>query len=89
MWPQCLETVSLSRQVGIWGWGSRNFQQVGADGKEGDLGWPHLCSHKASTTGRVQDQGSMVWTLKGLREAVNCEAGSTVLQGSHILGTGC
>ena len=55
----------------------------------GDLGWPHLCSHKASTTGRVQDQGSMVWTLKGLREAVNCKAGSTVLQGSHILGTGC
>lgn len=74
--------------MGIWGWVSRNLE-VGADGREGGLGWPHLCSHKASTTGHIQDQGSMVWTQKGLGEAVNCEAGSTVLQGSHILGTEC
>lgn len=66
-----------------------NVSKLGAEERAGDSRWPHLCSHQASATGYIQDQGSMGRARKGLHEAVHCEAGGTVLQGGHILGTEC
>lgn len=78
--PACLR-----REAEIWARGRRNFEQVGA--KARGPGWPHLYSHQASATGHIQDQGVMGWARQGTGEAIHCEAGGTVLQHGHILGT--
>lgn len=71
----------------MWGQGGKKCEQVGGLKEGRELGRPHLGSHQAGATGHIQDQGGFRWAWKGLGEAVHCEAGGTVLQGSHVLGT--